>query len=62
MICLVALLLISPKLTAVMLTVVPLLVAGAVVYGRFVKKLSKAYQDALAASTQVSRPRLPITH
>mmetsp|Transcript_21236 Transcript_21236/g.42392 ORF Transcript_21236/g.42392 Transcript_21236/m.42392 type:complete len:656 (-) Transcript_21236:56-2023(-) len=44
----------SPKLTGVMLVVVPLLVAFAVSYGRFVKKISKRYTDALAKAADVA--------
>jgi ABC-type multidrug transport system fused ATPase/permease subunit len=38
----------SWQLTVVMLAVVPVLVISAVIYGRFTKRLSKEYQDALA--------------
>ena len=38
----------SPKLTGVMLLVVPAVAIGAVVYGRRIRALSKRYQDALA--------------
>jgi len=38
----------SPRLTAVMLLVVPAVAIGAVVYGRRIKALAKRYQDALA--------------
>jgi ATP-binding cassette subfamily B protein len=38
----------SPRLTTVMLLVVPAVAIGAVVYGRRIKALSKRYQDALA--------------
>jgi ATP-binding cassette subfamily B protein len=38
----------SPRLTAVMLLVVPAVAIGAVVYGRKIKSLAKRYQDALA--------------
>jgi ATP-binding cassette subfamily B protein len=38
----------SPRLTAVMLLVVPAVAIGAVVYGRRIKSLAKRYQDALA--------------
>ncbi|MGB8931118.1 MAG: ABC transporter transmembrane domain-containing protein [Anaeromyxobacteraceae bacterium] len=38
----------SPKLTGVMLLVVPAVAIGAVFYGRRIKALAKQYQDALA--------------
>lgn len=38
----------SWELTLVMIAVVPALVGIAVMYGRFTKKLTKDYQDALA--------------
>jgi ABC transporter fused permease/ATP-binding protein len=38
----------SPRLTAVMLAVVPAVAIGAVVYGRRIRALSKKYQDAVA--------------
>lgn len=38
----------SPRLTGVMLLVVPAVAIGAVVYGRKIKALAKKYQDALA--------------
>eukprot|EP00698_Gefionella_okellyi_P017370 TRINITY_DN5061_c0_g1_i1.p1 TRINITY_DN5061_c0_g1~~TRINITY_DN5061_c0_g1_i1.p1 ORF type:complete len:757 (-),score=183.05 TRINITY_DN5061_c0_g1_i1:362-2632(-) len=40
----------SWKLTLVMLAVVPLVTIGAVVYGRFLKRLKRVFQDALAES------------
>jgi ATP-binding cassette subfamily B protein len=40
---------ISWKLCLVMLSIVPAIVIGAVVYGKFVRSLSKKVQDALAA-------------
>ncbi len=39
---------ISWRLTLVMLSVLPLIVVGALAYGRFIRRYSKAYQDALA--------------
>jgi ATP-binding cassette subfamily B protein len=44
----------SPKLTAVMLTVVPPVAVGAVLYGRRVRALSRAVQDALATASGVA--------
>jgi ATP-binding cassette subfamily B protein len=38
----------SPRLTGVMLAVVPAVAIGAVIYGRRIKALAKRYQDALA--------------
>eukprot|EP01089_Gocevia_fonbrunei_P013514 TRINITY_DN3471_c0_g1_i1.p1 TRINITY_DN3471_c0_g1~~TRINITY_DN3471_c0_g1_i1.p1 ORF type:complete len:658 (+),score=140.06 TRINITY_DN3471_c0_g1_i1:50-2023(+) len=46
--------LISWKLTLVMLSVFPILIIGAVFYGRYVKSLSKQKQDALAKATDVA--------
>ena len=40
----------SWSLTLVMLAVVPLVAVGAVLYGRFLKRLKRAFQDALAES------------
>ena len=44
----------SPRLTAVMLLVVPPVAVGAVLYGRRVRKLSREVQDALAAASEVA--------
>jgi ATP-binding cassette subfamily B protein len=44
----------SPKLTAVMLLVVPPVAVGAVLYGRRVRKLSREVQDALATASEVA--------
>lgn len=43
----------SPRLTLVMLGSFPFLVAGAIVFGRFIRKLSKKVQDELAAANIV---------
>ncbi len=48
----------SPRLTFVMLAIVPAVAVGAVVYGRRVRKLSKEVQDALAASNEVAEESL----
>lgn len=45
---------ISWKLTLVMLSVVPIIIAGASVYGKYVRKISKDVQDALARSGDVA--------
>lgn len=45
--------LISPKLTLLMLATVPVLVVVAMIYGKFIRKLSKERQDALAATNVV---------
>lgn len=45
----------SWKLTLVALAVVPAIVVGATVFGKFMKKLSKRYQDALAKASEVSQ-------
>ncbi len=44
----------SPRLTLVMLAVVPPVALGAVAYGRRVRKLSRDVQDALARSSEVA--------
>jgi ABC transporter fused permease/ATP-binding protein len=44
----------SPKLTGVMLAVVPIVVVGARYYGRFLRSISRDFQDALARSTEVA--------
>jgi ATP-binding cassette subfamily B protein len=48
----------SPRLTAVMLLVVPAVAIGAVVYGRRIKSLAKRYQDALADAGHVAEESL----
>jgi ABC transporter fused permease/ATP-binding protein len=45
---------ISPVLTSIMLAVVPPVALSAVLYGRRVRRLSKAAQDALAGAAQVA--------
>jgi ABC transporter fused permease/ATP-binding protein len=44
----------SPKLTAVMLAVVPAVALGAVIYGKRVRRLARDVQDALAAAGEVA--------
>jgi len=44
----------SPRLTALVLSVVPVVAIGAVLYGRSIRKLSKDAQDALAKSNEVA--------
>ncbi|MFO0760029.1 MAG: ABC transporter transmembrane domain-containing protein [Byssovorax sp.] len=48
----------SPRLTLLMLAVVPPVALGAVAYGRRVRKLSREVQDALARSTEVAEEAL----
>ncbi len=48
----------SPRLTAVMMAVVPVVVLAAVLYGRRVRKLSKDVQDALATSSEIAEETL----
>lgn len=43
----------TPKLTLFMLAVIPLLVVTAMFFGRFIRKLSKATQDELAAANVI---------
>ncbi len=47
------LLMTSARLTLLALAVIPALVVGAVVYGRFIRRLSKERQDALAGTSVV---------
>jgi ABC transporter fused permease/ATP-binding protein len=44
----------SPRLTALMLAVVPAVALGAVIYGRRVRRLSRDVQDALAVAGEVA--------
>lgn len=53
---------ISPKLTLMMISTFPLLVLMAVFYGRFIRKLSKDRQDALADSNIVVEETLQNIH
>jgi ATP-binding cassette subfamily B protein len=55
---LILLLVTSPRLTAVMLAVVPAVALGAVYYGRKIRSLAKRYQDALADSGHVAEEAL----
>ena len=55
---LVLLVITSPRLTAVMLAVVPAVALGAVYYGRRIRSLAKKYQDALADSGHVAEEAL----
>ncbi|MGC3996133.1 MAG: ABC transporter transmembrane domain-containing protein [Anaeromyxobacter sp.] len=48
----------SPRLTLLMLLVVPPVAIGAVVYGRKVRALARAYQDALAEASHVAEESL----
>ncbi|TIA87602.1 hypothetical protein E3P99_03092 [Wallemia hederae] len=49
---------ISSKLTTVMLAIVPPIAIGAVFYGRYLKRLSTASQDALAEASNLASERL----
>ncbi|KAJ2777879.1 ATP-binding cassette permease mdl1 [Coemansia javaensis] len=49
---------VSPKLTGIMLGIVPPIALWAVLYGRYVKKLSKKTQEALGDMTKVSEERI----
>jgi ATP-binding cassette subfamily B protein len=48
----------SPRLTALMLAVVPPIALGAVAYGRRVRKLARDVQDALAGASEVAEEAL----
>jgi len=49
---------ISPKLTLIMLSIIPPISLGAVFYGRYIKNLSRKTQDALSNATKVAEERL----
>ncbi|XP_029450043.1 LOW QUALITY PROTEIN: ATP-binding cassette sub-family B member 10, mitochondrial [Rhinatrema bivittatum] len=49
---------VSPKLAAFVLSVVPPLAIVAVVYGRYLRKLTRLTQDALAEATQLAEERI----
>jgi ATP-binding cassette subfamily B protein len=48
----------SWRLTLVMLSIVPVVVIGAVIYGRMLRALAKQVQDALARATEVAEETL----
>lgn len=48
----------SPELAMVGLAIVPPIAAVAVVYGRFVRKITKKVQDALADTTNIAEERI----
>uniref|UniRef100_A0A7R9UDB8 ATP-dependent transporter ycf16 n=1 Tax=Pinguiococcus pyrenoidosus TaxID=172671 RepID=A0A7R9UDB8_9STRA len=48
----------SWKLTLVMMAVVPAIVVGAILFGRYVKTISRKYQDALAIAASASQQAL----
>ena len=47
------LLVLSPVLTGIMMAVVPVVVFGAVGYGKFLQKVSKKYQKSLSKGGEV---------
>ncbi len=49
---------ISPKMTAIMLSVVPVIVVIALVFGKFIRKMSRKAQDQLADSNTVVQETL----
>lgn len=49
---------VSPKLCGISLMIVPPIMVMSLLYGRYVKKITKSVQDALAESTQVAEERL----
>lgn len=57
LISLVAVFWLSWSLTLVMLAVVPAIIIAAVIYGRFVKKIGKAYQARLADAAQIAQEK-----
>jgi ATP-binding cassette subfamily B (MDR/TAP) protein 10 len=44
---------VAPQLSVVGVSIVPVVAAMAIVYGRYVRKITKAMNNSLAASTQV---------
>ncbi len=51
--CIPFILIISPKLTLIILGLLPVLVVAAVIFGRFIRKLSRKAQDQLAESNTI---------
>jgi len=49
---------VSPQLAIVGLSIVPPVAGLAVIYGRYVKKISQQVQDSLADATQVAEERI----
>jgi ABC transporter fused permease/ATP-binding protein len=52
------LLFISPKLTLLMLAIVPVVAVAAVIFGRFIRKISKKVQDNIAESNTIVQETL----
>lgn len=52
------LLFISPKLTLLMLAIVPVVAVAAVIFGRFIRKISKDVQDKIAESNTIVQETL----
>lgn len=52
----------SVRLTLLTIAVIPVLVVGAMIYGRFIRKLSKQRQDALAATNVIVEETLQNIH
>jgi ATP-binding cassette subfamily B (MDR/TAP) protein 10 len=49
---------VSPQLAVVGLSIVPPVAAMAIVYGRYVRRITKQVQDSLAGATQVAEERI----
>lgn len=49
---------ISPKLTAVMLSVVPVIIVAALIFGKYIRKISRKAQDQLAESGTIVQESL----
>lgn len=49
---------VSPKLAVVGLSIVPPVAGMAIMYGRYVRKITKSVQDSLATATQVAEERI----
>ncbi|KAK6182684.1 hypothetical protein SNE40_010309 [Patella caerulea] len=49
---------VSPKLAAISLAIVPPVAIISIIYGRYIKKITKKIQDSLANATQVAEERI----
>ncbi|XP_031567164.1 ATP-binding cassette sub-family B member 10, mitochondrial-like isoform X2 [Actinia tenebrosa] len=49
---------VSPKLAGLVLVIVPTVAVGTVIYGRFLKSITRKVQDSLADATQVAEERI----
>jgi len=49
---------VSTKLTLISMCMVPPVVGGAIIYGRYLRRITKGVQDSLAESTQIAEERI----